>query len=197
MFETEVRKELQHLNAHPEPVSTAEIPEVVSKNTSMIVWSINAPDRPRVFMAAYSHHDMKSDFLVMVNGEAFYRVWLHSRLLNGPATHCVVRSKMFADRKFGYADTALASSSAEYPVPVVECGIFNEGDHTGICHSDTVTRCMWLIANRTPAFPVKIRGRHETEILNRKVGLGLAIKSLHELFNEENIYFSSDLQQSI
>ena len=87
------------------------------------------------------------------------------------------------DDKYRWAVDGFAQGPRN-PVPLAEAGAYRDLNSCRLHLSFTngVTRTFWLLANRCPAFPVKVYGSVSAKLLFQVAGLDISPLSLVELF---------------
>lgn len=159
-------------------------PSRIARKTSReIVWEISLSGGRNVFTSITSNKMNDSIFVVHVDTERFYRLWLKdsSPWRRERRDNCPLRKHMPLDDAYDYASVAFSNSQAS-PIPLAEMGCGKPARRDTISFINGKTRTMWLIANRAPSFPIEVWGEKTAQILNKYYGLDATPRNLLELF---------------
>lgn len=143
-----------------------ELPQIVPNHWNKVVWRLPVPNHPDAFMTASNAE--QSDFVVYVNGLAFYRAWLALGVRDSQA--CPLRQDMPKDRKFSWSAAHFAQG-LENPVPLADVSPTTIPGHFAVCFTDGMTRSMWLLAHEVAVFPVLSRDEASAVMLAKHVGV--------------------------
>lgn len=182
---TSRRFELHRLEKAARTHERPELPVLVWIDSSKAVWRLSVPGHGPRFMSVSSGVINQDCFVVHLDAENFYRAWLKASpaMRSCRSADCICRADMPGDYKFRWAAEGFAQGPSN-PVPLAEAGVYRESNgrfHVGF--SNGITRTFWLLANRCPAFPVKIYGSDSAKLLHQVVGLDTGPMPLAELFS--------------
>jgi len=173
-----IRMELLPTGATPEPPKLIEVEEGVA------VWQLQVPGQEPRFMSVRSGAINDEYYKVDVDAERFYRLWLRSSFRDPWQQHrCPRRSAMVRDVKFKHAVKGF-SLGPENPVPLADIEAWHDEERGGwtLGFTNGVTRTLWLLANRCPAFPVEVHGEEQAKQMHQLVGIGGRPVALAEIF---------------
>lgn len=165
-----VRQELKRVDtqlARLSELPPAEVPQLVPGHRRGIVWRVPVPGQSDVFMCLPNYAG-QSNFVVHVNGLAFYRAWLAL-----PVTHyqsCPLKPDMPKDRKFKHAASCFGAG-IDSPVPIADVGPWVDQGIFKVSFTDGITRSLWLLAHDVPTFPVLCSDLDSASLLADKAGV--------------------------
>lgn len=148
-----------------------ELPQIVPNAWNEVVWRLPVPNHPDAFMTA--SNAAQSDFIVYVNGLAFYRAWLALGVEDSQA--CPLKQDMPKDRKYP-SSAAHFAVGIDSPVPLADVSPTMILGHFAVCFTDGMTRSMWLLAHEVAVFPVLSRDEASAVMLAEHVGVAAPIQ---------------------
>ena len=166
-------------------------PNIVEINQDNAIWEIRCPHAPVRFMCVSKMESR--NFVVMVDAEAFYRVWLRSSPPMMPESFprpraCLIRARMPADYKYARAVAGFSAADRHNPVPLALCDVTrNRSGRVKIGFTNGVTRTLWLLYNRVPAFPLMVEDDQQANLLYECAGLAIRPQSIRELFVDTDV----------
>ncbi|NMV12741.1 hypothetical protein HKB26_05800, partial [Vibrio parahaemolyticus] len=105
-----------------------ELPQIVPNAWNEVVWRLPVPNHPDAFMTA--SNAAQSDFIVYVNGLAFYRAWLALGVEDSQA--CPLKQDMPKDRKYP-SSAAHFAVGIDSPVPLADVSPTMILGHFAVC----------------------------------------------------------------
>lgn len=179
------RFELHRLEKAVGTHESPELPVLEWITSNKAVWRLSVPGQKACFMSVSSGAINQDCFVVYLDAERFYHAWLKaSPTMQLPRSwDCICRTDMPNDYKYRWAVKGFAQGRSN-PVPLAEAGAYSDlnGRHLHLGFTNGVTRTFWLLANRCPAFPVKVYGSVSAKLLFQVAGLDISPLSLVELF---------------
>ena len=166
-------------------------PQLVGLNAKEAVWRITVPNQADRFMVARSSDVDRLKYVVVVDGERFYRTWLSGDVSVGRPDRCLLRADMPTDYKFDRAVTGF-SRSAENPVPLANVDAFRKGQRIEVGFTNGITRTFWLLAHRARAFPLAVSGSDSAELMNQVAGTHTRPIQFEDLFRNAKQKQSED-----
>lgn len=148
-----------------------ELPQIVPNAWNEVVWRLPVPNHSDAFMTA--SNAAQSDFIVYVNGLAFYRAWLALGVEDSQA--CPLKQDMPKDRKYP-SSAAHFAVGIDSPVPLADVSPTMIPGHFAVCFTDGMTRSMWLLAHEVAVFPVLSRDEASAVMLAEHVGVAAPIQ---------------------
>lgn len=159
--------------------------EMVKYDEMSVVWRVPVADQTDRFMSARSSCLNREKFVVQVDTELFYQMWLAGSSAWGKreSVDCVLRAGMPADHKYEHSADGF-SHGLKNPVPLAEAGAWRHNGKARIGFSNGITRTFWLIVNRAPAFPIEVHSLESAELPHRQISfanVGPSIRSSLDL----------------
>lgn len=148
-----------------------DVPQIQLGARNEVVWRLPVPNKADVFMTTEGASD--SNFVVYVNGLAFYRAWLCLKVDDYQA--CPLKQDMPNDRKFHWSEAHFAIG-IENPVPLADVVPTEVSGRFAVAFIDGMTRSMWLLSNDVPVFPVMVSDEASAVKLAKEVGVAQPIQ---------------------
>lgn len=146
-------------------------PKLVFSDHDKCFWLIKTKVGDKFMKTSIYNSD--DSFVVHVDAEKFYQVWLESglRFKNNRSCDCVRRQDMPNDYKYHYAIEGFKEGYSN-PVPLADIGIFELNGIDTIGFTNGVTRTFYLISNFAESFPILVRGKKYAEKMFQMIGVG-------------------------
>ncbi|EFN4685914.1 TPA: hypothetical protein ACNBWM_004488 [Escherichia coli] len=170
-----VQQEIEWLDKQLDQLDRSQLkmPQLVPHPRHEIVWRIPVPNHPDVFMTASNAANY--EFIVYVNGLAFYRAWLMLGVRHYQG--CPLRKDMPKDRNYYAAvDGFEGATDKNNPVPLAEPVPTTIEGNFAIGFANGMTRSMWLLAHEVAVFPVYVGSEASAVMLAQHVGIAPPIK---------------------
>lgn len=157
--------------------------ELVQVDVCEVVWCVLVFGQVDCFMLVKFGVINDEMFVVWVDIEVFYWVWLCSSLMGCEMwlDNCLLCLEMLQDYKFKYVVQGFVYGRENF-VLLVFVGVYQECYWVDIGFSNGVMCLFWLIVNKVLLFLIQVYGWELVELLNKVCGFDFVLLLFMELF---------------